>query len=245
MIAVAGLGKSFGDHWALRGVDCHIQPGDFVGLLGRNGAGKTTLVRLLTGQLQPTEGGARITGLEVAERPLALRRLAGVMPEEDALLDDLTGEQYLHFAGRIHGLGKPELAARIRELQDCLELPLDAAKVIRDYSYGMRKKVALASALLHGPRLLFLDEPFEGLDPAATRTLLDLLAGLHAGGCTVVMASHLLGLAERLCTRFLLIDGGRLLVDGPASELLAAEGDLEALFLRHVGQRGRGTLSWM
>ena len=245
MIEVQGLGKCFGVRWPLREVSFSIQAGDFVGLLGRNGAGKTTLLRLLTGQLHPSEGRASIEGLDVSARPLALRRLAGVMPEEDALLDDLTGTQYLHFAGQMHGLHRPELGDRIRELQDCLEVNFHEPKAIRDYSYGMKKKLAFASALLHGPRLLFLDEPFEGLDPAATQTLLDLLRRLHAGGCTLIMASHSLGLAERLCTRFLLIEEGRILIDESTAGLIQAEGDLEALFLRHVGSRKAEALSWM
>ncbi|HEX9080711.1 MAG TPA: ABC transporter ATP-binding protein [Holophagaceae bacterium] len=245
MIEVKGLGKCFGDRWPLREASFAIQSGDFVGLLGRNGAGKTTLLRLLTGQFRPSEGQASIEGLDVSSRPLALRRLAGVMPEEDALLDDLTGTQYLHFAGQMHGLLQAELGGRIRELQDSLEVDFHEPKIIRDYSYGMKKKLAFASALLHGPRLLFLDEPFEGLDPAVTQTLLSLLKRLHAGGCTVIMASHLLGLAEQLCTRFLLIEEGRILLDEPAEGLIQAEGDLRALFLQHIGARNTEALSWM
>lgn len=246
MIAAEGLGKRFGDSWALRGVTLAAGPGEFLGVLGRNGAGKTTLVRLLTGHLKATEGTARVHGHDPAGLPLALRRVVGVMPEADALLDDLGGAQVLALVGQLHGLGLPAALARVRELQDTLEIDFHAARPIRDYSYGMRKKLAFACAVLHGPRLLFLDEPFEGLDPAVARTLLDCLARMREAGVTVVMTSHQLSLAERLCTRVLLLDAGRLVLDGPAAELIGPDEDLEGLFLRVLGKgSGPRRLSWM
>ena len=240
-----GLGKRFGDLWALRDLDLQVEPGAFLAVLGRNGAGKTTLIRLLTGQVRASAGTLRVAGHDPGALPLALRRLVGVMPEEGALLEDLGGAQYLHFAGRLHGLDPAILTDRIRELQDRLQVDFHLARPIRDYSYGMKKKLAFASALLHGPALLFLDEPFSGLDPSAAESLLTLLGQLRARGLTVVMTSHQLSLAERLCTRVLLIEEGRLLLDGAAGEVLGPDEDLEGLFLRLVGRKTHGALSWI
>lgn len=247
MIHAAGLGKRFGEKWALRGLDLHVEAGAFLGVLGRNGAGKTTLVRLLTGEMRPTEGTVAVAGMDPAQAPPALRRLAGVMPEDRAMLEDLGGAQYLQVAGRLHGLGRSVLDGRVRELQDILQVDFQAPCPIRDYSYGMKKKLALSAALLHGPKLVFLDEPFEGLDPSVVHTLLALLDQVRAQGITVVMTSHQLSLAERLCTRILLVDEGRSLLDGPAQEVLGPDEDLEGLFLRLVGKgaRVRGGLSWI
>ena len=246
MIQAHGLGKRFGGKWALRALELAVAPGDFLGVLGRNGAGKTTLVRLLTGMLRPSEGQVRVAGLDPAQAPAELRRLAGVMPEDGALLEDLGGAQYLHFAGRLHGLERGLLDGRIREFQDCLQVDFAARVPIRDYSYGMRKKLAFAAALLHGPRLVFLDEPFEGLDPAVVQTLLQLLGQFRTQGLTVVLTSHQLSLAEQLCTRILLVDEGRAILEGPAAEVIGPEEDLEGLFLRKVGgSRRSGRLSWI
>jgi ABC-2 type transport system ATP-binding protein len=245
MIDVTGLGKRFGEFWALRQVDLRVEPGAFLGVLGRNGAGKTTLVRILTGQMAASEGRATILGLDVAQRPLALRQRLGVMPEPAALLENLTGEQYLAFAGQLHGLDRDLAAARMDELGALLELDFRKQARIAEYSFGMRKKVALASALLHAPELLFLDEPFEGLDPVSSDTLRLLLEALHQRGTTVVMTSHLLGMAERLCTRYLVVDRGRVAADGAAADLFQGVEDLEQFFLRKVGKAPAGTLSWM
>lgn len=246
MIEVEGLGRRFGAKEALRDLSFQVQAGDFLGVLGRNGAGKTTLVRILTGQLGASEGRARILGLDVASRPLELRRQVGVMPEEGALLEDLGGAQYLHLAGRIHGIPLAQLETRILELQDRLQVDFHTSGSIGGYSYGMKKKLAFCAAILHGPRLLFLDEPFEGLDPSVVHTLMDLLSHLHRQGVTVVLTSHMLNLAERLCTRLLLVDEGRLRLEGRPDELLRPDEDLEGLFLRTVGGAGKkGGLSWM
>jgi ABC-2 type transport system ATP-binding protein len=246
MIETRGIGKRFADRWALREASLKVAPGDFLGVLGRNGAGKTTLIRLLTGQMRPTEGSVRIQGLDPGTVPMALRGLVGIMPEEGALLEDLGGSQYLHFVGQLHGLDRLALGARICELQDCLQVDFRRDCPIRDYSYGMKKKLAFSAAILHGPKLLFLDEPFEGLDPDVVRTLLELLGNLWTRGVTIVMTSHQLSLAERLCTRVLLVEEGRVVLEGPSAELIGKEEDLEGLFLRVVGRKTKaGSLSWM
>lgn len=245
MIHVNDLEKRFGDVPALMDVNFEVQAGEFLGLLGRNGAGKTTMVRILTGQLSPTRGDVLIQGLKVTDRPIELRKLIGVMPEPSALLDGLTGNQYLHFVGQIHGLELGTLRERIRELGDLLEMDFHQPVRIADYSYGMKKKVALSASLLHAPSLLFLDEPFEGLDPVTSTTLQGLLVSLHGHGTTILMTSHMLGMAERLCTRFLIIDKGRKVADGSNQDLLSGAEDLEGLFLRIVGKSKAGALSWM
>lgn len=245
MIAATGLGKRFGEAWALRDLDLRVPPGAFLAVLGRNGAGKTTLVRLLTGQLRATEGSVAVAGHDPSGAPLELRRLVGVMPEEGALLEDLGGAQYLQFVGRLHGLDRAVLAGRIGELEASLRVDFTAPRPIRDYSYGMKKKLAFSSALLHGPRVVFLDEPFEGLDPSVAQSLLATLEDLRAQGVTVVMTSHQLNFAERLATRVLLVEAGRLLLDGPAKDVLGPDEDLEGLFLRKVGRGGTRSLSWI
>jgi ABC-2 type transport system ATP-binding protein len=245
MIQAEGLSKCFGEAWALRDVSFRVAPGTFLGVLGRNGAGKTTLVRLLTGQARPTAGTVRVLGRDAAARPLDLRRRVGVMPEPSALLDDLTGEQYLHAAGRLHGLPPDILARRITDLGDLLEVDFRRSARIQDFSFGMRKKTALAASLLHGPELLFLDEPFEGLDPVASGALLGILASLRDHGTTVVLTSHLLGMAERLCTRYLLLDKGGIKAEGAPGDLLRGGEDLEAFFLREVGAPRKEAPAWM
>lgn len=246
MIEAKGLGKDFGGKWALRGLDLTVPAGAFLAVLGRNGAGKTTLVRLLTGQLRASEGTVSVAGHDPGLCPPELRRLVGVMPEEGAMLEDLGGAQYLHFAGRLHGLPGATVDERVRELEACLQVDFRTPLPIRDYSYGMKKKLAFSAAVLHGPRVVFLDEPFEGLDPSVVRTLLELLEQLRSQRATLVMTSHQLSLAERLATRVILVEEGRLLLEGPAAELLGPDEDLEGLFLRVVGRRARGgSLSWI
>ncbi|BDU77801.1 ABC transporter ATP-binding protein [Mesoterricola sediminis] len=245
VINVESLGRRFGDVWALKEINFQVQAGEFIGILGRNGAGKTTLVRLLTGQLSPSEGSMDICKHRVESRPTALRRIMGVMPDTTALFDGLTGEQYLHFVGRIHGLQEEVLQNRIRELGELLEIDFLQPLPIVDFSFGMKKKTALSAALLHAPSLLFLDEPFEGLDPVSSDTLRSLLESLRDHGTTILMTSHLLGLAERLCSRFIIINQGRIEADGSAESLLRGNETLESLFLRTVGKAKAGALTWM
>lgn len=244
MIQALQLSKRFDQHLALDLPDLHIPKGRFLGVLGRNGAGKTTLVRLLTGQMKACSGAIRIAGMDAGPRPLALRQRMGVMPEASALMDGLSGFQYLGFVGRLHGLATSTLKSRIQELESLLEITFKG-KAISDYSFGMKKKTALAAALLHGPDVLFLDEPFEGLDPVSCSAVQSLLEGLHQKGCTILLTSHLLGMAERLCDHFLLLHEGRTLAEGSRHELLSGAESLESLFLRLVEGNKAGKLTWM
>lgn len=247
-LEMEGVGKRFGAVVALEGVSLAIGEGETVGLVGRNGAGKTTLIHLATGVLGPSSGRLRVLGRDVGRDPVAVKRLIGVMPQERAQLECLTGPQLLDFVGRVHGLAASEIGRRSRELLELLDLRPAPRALIRDYSLGMQKKLALAAALLPGPRMLFLDEPFEGLDPVTGRTLRELLGNLRRAGVTVLMSSHQLELVEQLCPRVAVLERGRLLGFGSPDELRAGfgrDGTLESVLVEVLGGARRGELSWL
>jgi ABC-2 type transport system ATP-binding protein len=187
-----------------------LEPRAFLGLLGRNGAGKSTTIKMATGLLRPTEGSVRVLGLDLEPNLLAVKRQIGVMPEELALLDRVTGPQYLRFVGRMYGLEDDVIDARRGELFERLDLQPEPGLLIGEYSYGMKKKAALCAALVHGPRLVFLDEPFEGIDPVTSRTIRLILEGLSRRGVTLVLTSHVLEIVEKLCPRVAILDEGAL-----------------------------------
>jgi ABC-2 type transport system ATP-binding protein len=253
-IETSGLERRFGDLMAVDGVDLRVPRGSFYGFLGANGAGKSTTIHCLTGLLTPTRGRMRILDLDPEREPVAVKRRVGVMPEELALFDRLTGAETLTFVGRVHGLERDEIEARRRELLEVMALTDDADALAGDYSHGMRKKLTLAAALLPGPELLFLDEPFEGIDAVASRQIKGLLGSFVAGGGTVFLTSHILEVVERLCDHIGVIHRGRLVAQGPSAELRAGgaggEGEgrsLEELFFELVGADGAGAaeLSWL
>ena len=170
--------KRFGDKVAVDDLTLSLEVGAFVGLLGRNGAGKSTTLKMITGLFAPTTGSIRVLGIDLEADPLAVKRQIGVMPEDMALLDMLTGPQYLRFVARMYGLDDDTADARAKELMDKLDLSPGPRTLIGDYSFGMKKKVALSAALIHGPKVLFLDEPFEGIDPVTSRTIKEILVAL-------------------------------------------------------------------
>lgn len=246
-LALQALRKQFGDKVAVDDLSLEVPAGSFLGLLGRNGAGKSTTLKMVTGLLKPTSGRIHILGIDLEADPVAVKRGIGVMPEDMALLEYLTGPQYLRFTGRMHGLEDAEIDRRTAELFETLDLVPAPGTLVADYSFGMKKKLALGAALLHGPRLLFLDEPFEGIDAVTSRTIKDLLTGLQRKGVTLVLTSHILEVVERLCPLIAILDEGRLLGYGPLEELRAREGsdNLEGLFLDLVGGARKGDLSWL
>ena len=193
--------------------------GSFFGFLGPNGAGKSTTIKMLTGLLAPTSGRIRVLGRDIAVEPLEVKRRIGVVPEDLNLFERLTGAEMLAFTGRMYGLHKTEIAERAPELLDLMELRDDPKKLIVEYSHGMKKKLSLACALIHRPEILFLDEPFEGIDAIASRTLKDLLSRLTARGLTVFLTSHVLEIVERLCSDIAIIAQGKLLASGSLDEL--------------------------
>ncbi len=249
-LETCGLRKVFGDLAAVDGIDLAVPRGSFYGFLGPNGAGKSTTIKCLTGLLRPTAGAFRILGLDPLAESVAVKRRIGVVPEDLALFERLTGAETLAFVGRVHGLDRSTLRSRSAELFEVMDLTRAAGDLVADYSHGMRKKLALAAALLPAPRLLFLDEPFEGIDAIASREIKELLARFVKGGGTVFLTSHILEIVERLCDHLGVIQRGKLVAQGPLAELRAGIGSgktLEEIFLELVGAgtTGAPALDWL
>lgn len=253
-IETRGLTRYFDKKTAVDHLDLQVAEGEFYGFLGPNGAGKSTTINMLVGLLRPSAGQCFITGIDIWERPLAAKKQLGVLPEGMQLYQRLTGREFIRFSGTMYGVSKAEVNQRADELLDLLALTDDADKLIVDYSHGMRKKTALAAALIHNPRVLFLDEPFEGIDAISGRIIRDVLRRLRQGGTTIFFTSHILEVVERLCSRVGVISNGRLVAEGTMDELrqqaqTGAESTLEDLFLHAVGVReeatSEGRLSWL
>ena len=247
------LVKQFGNFIAVDHLNLHVSRGSFFGFLGPNGAGKSTTIKMLTGLLAPTSGTLHVLGLDISTQAMEVKRLIGVVPEDLNLFERLTGAEMLSFTGRMYGLGKEEIVQRSKELLDLMELQDEPRKLIVEYSHGMKKKLSLACALIHRPEILFLDEPFESIDPAAVAMLKDWLRQYVARGHTVFMTSHVLETVERLCDDVAIINSGRLAWRGEVGHLasggrVAYDGyeftTLEGLFLHLVGERG-GQLAWL
>ena len=245
----ANLRKSFGDLEAVAGIDLAVPRGSFYGFLGPNGAGKSTTIKCLTGLIKPTGGTYRLLDLDPIADPITVKKRIGVVPEDLALFDRLTGRETLQFVGQVHGLDKASIRARSNELLTLMDLTRSAGELVADYSHGMRKKIALAAALLPAPRLLFLDEPFEGIDAIASRQIKDLLSSFVRNGGTVFLTSHILEIVERLCDHIGIIHRGRLVVQAPLAELRGERTgqSLEEMFLAIVGaERGAvPALDWL
>jgi ABC-2 type transport system ATP-binding protein len=260
-VETVNLVRRFGDFTAVDSVNLIVERGRFFGFLGPNGAGKSTTIRMLTGLLAPTSGQIRVLGRDVTSEPLEVKRRIGVVPEDLNLFERLTGAEMLTFTARMYGLQKMEIAERTRELLSLMELDDEPKKLIVEYSHGMKKKLSLACALIHRPEILFLDEPFEGIDAIASRTLKDLLSRLTARGLTVFLTSHVLEIIERLCADIAIIRKGKLVAAGSLDELrrgITIEGDgreaaspmsLEDYFIHVVGGGARSAsddaLRWL
>jgi len=243
-ISLEHVTKRFGETVAVDDLSLTIERGAFVGLLGRNGAGKSTTLKMLTGLLAPTSGKITLLDQDFAAHGLAIKRRIGVMPEDMALLEMLTGPQYLRFVGRMYGLEDAVVDARRAELFEKLDLSPGARTAIADYSFGMKKKVALCAALVHGPEVLFLDEPFEGIDPVTSRTIKDILAALRKRGTTILLTSHILEIVEKLCEEIAILEKGSLRGFGTLEDLRKGA-SLEAAFVELVGGARAGELSWL
>ena len=220
-IETFGLSRRFGSAVAVDGLDLVVPAGRFLGFLGANGAGKSTTIKMLTGLLSPSAGSARVLGHDLGGDALEAKRLIGVVPEDLAIHDRLTALEYLTFVGRMYGLPREAIAQRAQELLEWMDLVSDPKKLIVDFSHGMKKKVALAAALIHDPRVLFLDEPFEGIDVLASRQIRALLARLLESGVTIFLTSHVLEIVEKLCTHIAIIHKGKLVAHGSLEELRA------------------------
>ncbi len=247
-IETNGLTRCFGDLRAVDGLDLRVEAGKLYGFLGPNGAGKSTTIKMLTGLLAPTRGTMRILGQEMADADKAreVKRHVGVVPEELALFDNLTAREYLTFIGRMYRLPIATVHERCRELLAMMNLDNEEKKLTLEYSHGMKKKLTLAAALIPNPELLFLDEPFEGVDAVASRVLRDTLKRCVARGATVFLTSHILEIVEKLCTDVGIIAKGKLVHQGPMDEIRAG-GSLEERFLQAVGSDHieRQRLSWL
>ena len=244
-IEIANLHKSFGRLAAVDDLTLNIPKGTIFGFLGPNGAGKSTTVKMLTGILRPTSGDARICGLSIREAPIEVKQKIGVLPEDLALFDHLTIREHLIMCGPIYGLDRPETETRAQQLLSYLDLSPGRNTYIQQASSGMKKKCALAMALLHNPRVLFLDEPFEGIDPVSSRNIKDLLTLLATRGVTIFMTSHILEVVERLVQNFAIIVEGRIVCSQTVEETLRAGQTIEELFLSHAGKRKVEELKWI
>src|ERR1700684_1526485 len=273
-ISTEHLTRRFGDLVAVQDVNLRVAPGQFFGFLGPNGAGKSTTIKMLTGLLAPTSRRMQILGVDLTQDSVEVKRQIGVVPEGMALFGRLTGSEYLNFVGRMYGLDRSTAAKRTAELLDFMQLVDQPKALVTDYSHGMQKKLALAAAVIHGPKILFLDEPFEGVDAIASNTLKAMLQSMIARGATIFLTSHVLEIVERLCSHVAIIHRGQVVAQGSLEELRAgveaqaaaaltaagaphqmgasapAPGErltLEQIFLRIVGgtRRADQELSWL
>lgn len=242
MIFCRALTRRYGRSTVVDGLDLDLPQGSVCAFLGPNGAGKSTTVKLLTGQLRPDSGEAMVAGWDVTRRPMELKLAIGVLPDRLGLFDHLTVEEHLQMLGPIYGLSRAETEARARQLMHVLGLEPAATTYADHCSHGTRKKTALAMALLHNPKVLFLDEPFEGVDPRTSRTIRDLLAGLADRGVTVFFTSHSLSIAERIATHAILLRGGRVVWNQPASALPAT---MEELYFDLIEAPNPQDLPWL
>jgi ABC-2 type transport system ATP-binding protein len=254
-IVTRGLCRKFGEFTAVDDMNLAVAPGQFFGFLGPNGAGKSTTIKMLTGLLAPTSGEVQILGMDLVKNGPEVKRHIGVVPEGMGLFVRLTGLEYLNFVGRMYGLDRFTTARRAAELMEFMQLADEPKKLIADYSHGMQKKLAMAAAVIHTPKILFLDEPFEGVDAIASGTLKAMLQRMISNGATIFLTSHVLEIVERLCSHVAIINHGKLVAQGSMEELRAGvraaqttigEGGeaavdpgqkltLEELFLRIVG----------
>jgi ABC-2 type transport system ATP-binding protein len=248
-VETRGLARTFGSKRAVDGIDLRVPPGSFYGFLGPNGAGKSTTIKCLTGLLQPSAGEIRILGIDPVVDPVEIKRRVGVVPEDLALFDRLTAAETLSFVAQVHGMPAETFKPRSADLLSLMDLTDAATTLVTDFSHGMRKKLALAAALLPAPRLLFLDEPFEGIDAVASRQIKELLHSFVARGGTVFLTSHILEIVERLSTHIGVIAAGRIVAQGRIDEVRAGahgQGTLEELFIQLVGgERPAADLHWL
>ena len=245
-LELIGLGKTFGEEKAVDDLSLSVPQGSFFGVLGPNGAGKTTSLSMAVGLLRPDSGTAKIFGVDVWDEPVQAKALVGVLPDGLGMPERLTGREVLTYLGLLRGLPAAEVDTRTSELLEVLELDHEDDKQVIGYSTGMRKKLGLAIALLHAPRLLVLDEPFEAVDPVSAATIRTILNRFIAGGGSVVMSSHVMALVEQLCDRVAVVSGGKVVAAGTVSEVQAG-GSLEDAFVSLVGASTRGAdgLAWL
>jgi ABC-2 type transport system ATP-binding protein len=244
-IETQNLSRSFGRLKAVHHCNLQVRKGTIFGFLGPNGSGKSTTVKMLTGLLRPTEGDAVIAGSSILEAPLEVKKLIGVLPEDLALFEALTIWEHVLMCGPVYGLSKAETRRRGEQLLTYLDLWSSRDTYVDEASTGMRKKCGLAMALLHNPRVLFLDEPFEGIDPVASRNIKDLLLRMASKGLTIFLTSHILEVVERLVDSFAIIVNGEIVCAQTMEETLGAGETLEDLFFKYVVRPKSEELEWI
>ncbi|MGM7668141.1 ABC transporter ATP-binding protein [Microbacterium sp. A93] len=244
-VVIRGLIKDFGDHRAVNGIDLTIPAGSFYGIVGPNGAGKTTTLSILAGLLRADAGQVVVCGIDQATDSLAAKRVMGVLPDRLRTFDRLTGRQLLHYYGLLRGLSADVIEKRSADLVRAFDLADSVSRVVSDYSAGMTKKIMLAGAMIHSPRVLVLDEPFEAVDPVSSAVILDILRAYVAHGGTVILSSHGMDLVERVCSRVAIIVGGDVLAEGTIDEVRAGQ-TLESRFVELSGGIGEVEgLEWL
>ncbi|WP_396655073.1 ABC transporter ATP-binding protein [Microbacterium sp.] len=236
-VELRGIVKAFGDTRAVDGIDLTVPAGSFYGVVGPNGAGKTTTLSMVAGLLRPTRGTIRVAGIDAAADPVAAKRVMGVLPDRLRTFDRLTGRQLLYYYGILRGLRPDVVESRTADLARAFDLTDSLGRVVSDYSAGMTKKIMLAGALIHSPRLLVLDEPFEAVDPVSSAVILDILGAYVAHGGTVMLSSHGMELVERVCTRVAVLVAGQVLAEGTVDEV-RGELTLEQRFIELSGGLG-------
>lgn len=244
-LVLRDIRKSFGDLQALDGISLDVPAGSFYGIVGPNGAGKTTTLSIVAGLLRADSGQITIAGVDAAAKPVAAKRLMGVLPDRFRTFDRLTGRQLLYYYGTLRGLPPAEVERRTIDLARAFDLTESLGRVVSDYSAGMTKKIMLAGALIHSPRVLVLDEPFEAVDPVSSAAILDILQAYVAHGGTVILSSHGMELVERVCSRVAVIVSGSLVAEGTVDEV-RGQATLEERFVELVGGAGElEGLEWL
>lgn len=249
-IEITGLRKLYNGFAAVDGLTITVPQRCFFGFLGPNGAGKTTTIKMLMGLAQPDAGSIQVLGLPLPEKSLEIRSEIGLVPDDSLLFDYLTGVEYLEFVGRLYGLPKPQAKERGRELLNLFQLAENARKLIGEYSKGMRKRIAMAAALIHRPKLFLMDEPFEGVDAVGARLMKDILLEQVQHGATVFLTSHVLEVVERLCDQVAIINRGKIVTQGTMADLRSQSANgastLEDIFVNIVGaERYSEKLDWL
>jgi ABC-2 type transport system ATP-binding protein len=258
MIVIKELTKRYGDIEAVYSLSLTIPSGSLFGLVGPNGAGKTTTVNILTGVVRPTSGQVRILGLDLQQNPVEIKKQLGVVPEGMALFEGLTGEEHLTFVSRVYDVPREEAQRRIEDVLILFELDGVARRLIETYSQGMKKKLSFAAAIMHNPKVLFLDEPFESVDPISRKTMKEILLVMQKKGVTILLTSHALETVESLCDEVTIINKGRLVFQSKTEEIRKRIKDeisqetyqsLEEIFLDVVSDNGEEKqpkkLSWL